>query len=85
MPSVSPSPLPSEPLLYEVELSDFAEPDASMLYNMMASHGQQVDRSDGRIRMKCSTRALRLLLEIHGEGALPCNMVYRKSRSHVTT
>lgn len=85
MPSVSPSPLPSEPLLYEVELSDFAEPDASMLFKMLSSHGQQVVRADGRLRMRCSARALRLLLEIHEDGALPCHMVYRKSRAHVTT
>ena len=78
-------PLAPEPLQFEVELSGFPEPDASMLTSMLAFHGQHIERCEGCIRMKCSTRALHLLLQLQEEGALPCNMVYRKSRSYVTT
>ena len=38
-PRTVPSPS-SEPLQFEVELSDIAEPDASMVSGMLAVHGQ---------------------------------------------
>lgn len=74
------SPATPEELQYEVELSDFDEPDATILSNAMAKHGQQVEHTigDHLVRMKCTSRALRLLLKIHEDGVLACNMVYRR-------
>ena len=82
---IVPSPS-SEPLQFEVELTDIAEPDASMLTSMLATHGQQLADhryGDGSVRMFCSSRALQILLELQEDGALLCNMVYRKNPAYV--
>lgn len=84
-PRTFPSPS-SEPLQFEVELSDIAEPDASMVSGMLAVHGQQIterNAGDGSVRMLCSARALQILLELQEDGALLCNMVYRKNSAYV--